>query len=84
METRDFGGVKTEYYVIEYAGKDSLLVPVTQTDRLSLYHMNNRKPPKLTNLAGKSWEEVIEKTKTEIRLIAGALLKTAAEREKTQ
>jgi transcription-repair coupling factor (superfamily II helicase) len=55
MRRRTLEGVEREYLVIEYAGTDTLFVPIHQTDRLTRYVGPDDRPPSLNRLGQADW-----------------------------
>ncbi len=70
---------KREYFVVEYAEKDKLYVPVEYADKLSRY-IGCANPP-IHRLHGALWNQVKYRIKEKTREIAGELLKLYAKRE---
>lgn len=70
------------YMVIRYLGEDRLLVPMSQSSRLSRYigSVKGRKP-KLTKLNGGGWNRTKLSVKKDLDLIAKELLQLYAVRE---
>lgn len=58
MRRRTLEGVEREYLVVEYAGTDTLYVPIHQTDRLTRYVGPDDKPPTLSRLGQPEWTRI--------------------------
>ncbi len=75
-------GITKEYFVLEYAEKDKLYVPVETADKISKYiGISN---PKLHRLSGGQWYQLTRKVKQEAKVLAQELLKVYARREMTK
>ena len=75
MRHRTLNSTAREFLLIEYAGTDSLYVPIHQADRLSRYVGPKETPPKLNKL-GKTeqWLKAREKARRNAKLEAKELL----------
>ena len=51
-------GVQEEFLLIEYAKKSTLYVPVSQSHLLSRYIGSSEKPPTMTELGSKKWQQI--------------------------
>jgi len=69
----------TRYFVLEYAQKDRLFVPVELSDKLNLYFGFNR--PMVHRLGGVLWSKIKKRTSQNTINLAKELLKIYAERE---
>ena len=72
-------GVAKEYFVLEYAEKDRLSVPVELAEKLSKY-IGVSHPP-LHRLHGSNWYQVTRKVREDTRQLAKELVKLYAARE---
>ena len=72
-------GRATRYFVLEYAQKDKLFVPVELSDKLNLYFGFNR--PMVHRLGGALWSKIKKRTSQNTINLAKELLKIYAERE---
>ncbi|PJE59196.1 MAG: hypothetical protein COU83_00240 [Candidatus Portnoybacteria bacterium CG10_big_fil_rev_8_21_14_0_10_40_22] len=72
-------GRTTRYFVIEYAQKDKLFVPVELSDKLNLYFGFNR--PTVHRLGGTLWSKIKKRVSQDTINLAKELLKIYAERE---
>lgn len=70
--------LKHDYFVIEYADRDKLYVPVENADRLSRYI--GQPHPKLHRLHGMAWYQVTKKIKEDAGKVARELLELYAKR----
>jgi len=74
-------GIEREYLVLEYAGGDTLYVPVEQVDRVSLYIGGGERTPSLNRLGTQEWNRARQKVKDSVANIAGELIELYAKRE---
>jgi transcription-repair coupling factor (superfamily II helicase) len=79
MRTDVVNGVAKEYFLIEYAEKDRLSVPVELAEKLSKY-IGVSHPP-LHRLHGSNWYQVTRKVREDTRQLAKDLVKLYAARE---
>ncbi|MGA9048541.1 MAG: transcription-repair coupling factor [Dehalococcoidia bacterium] len=74
-------GVEKEYLMLEYAGGDTLYVPVDQVARVSLYIGGGERTPSLSRLGSQEWNRARQKVKESVADIAGELIELYASRE---
>lgn len=74
-------GVEEEYFLIEYAEKAKLYVPLTQAHLISKYVGAGEENPKLHGLGNTKWKKSREQTEKAIIGYASELLKFYAERQ---
>jgi transcription-repair coupling factor (superfamily II helicase) len=74
-------GIEREYLVLEYAGGDTLYVPVEQVDRVNLYIGGGERTPSLNRLGTQEWNRARQKVKDSVANIAGELIELYAKRE---
>jgi transcription-repair coupling factor (superfamily II helicase) len=74
-------GIEREYLVLQYAGVDTLYVPVDQVDRVSLYIGGSERVPSLSRLGSQEWHRAQQKVKESVAKIAGELVELYASRE---
>ncbi|MBS0636329.1 MAG: transcription-repair coupling factor [Verrucomicrobia bacterium] len=74
-------GVEEEYFLIEYAEKAKLYVPLTQAHLISKYVGAGEETPKLHGLGNTKWKKSREQTEKAIIGYASELLKFYAERQ---
>lgn len=78
-------GVTKDYLKINFQGKDSLFVPVTQLDLISRYSYSQEgEHVKLSKLGGESWKKTKAKAKKATQEMAAELIRLYAEREKAK
>ncbi|MCX6002503.1 MAG: transcription-repair coupling factor [Chloroflexi bacterium] len=73
--------VEREYLVLQYAGSDTLYVPVDQVDRVSLYIGGSDRVPSLSRLGSQEWHRAQQKVRDSVAKIAGELVDLYANRE---
>jgi transcription-repair coupling factor (superfamily II helicase) len=81
LQKRKLDNSEREYLVIEYAGSDSLYVPIHQADRISRYIGADDRPPQLNRLGTQDWNHTKESTRRAVEEIARELLDLYATRE---
>lgn len=74
-------GVEREYFRLEYAGGDTLYVPVDQVDRVSLYIGGGERTPSLNRLGSQDWSRTRQRVKESAANIAGELVELYAKRQ---
>lgn len=74
-------GVEREYLVLEYAGGDTLYVPVEQVDRVSLYIGGGERTPSLSRLGSQEWNRSRQRVKESVQNIASELIELYAGRD---
>ncbi len=77
----NYQGVEEEYFLIEYAEKAKLYVPLTQAHLITKYVGAGDESPKLHGLGNNRWKKCREQTEKAIIGYASDLLKFYAERE---
>ncbi len=80
MRRRTIENTQREYLVIEYAGTDTLFVPIHQTDRLTRYVGPDDKPPTLSKLGQPDWIRIKSRAKKAVEEEARELLALYAKR----
>lgn len=80
MRRRTIENTQREYLVIEYAGTDTLFVPIHQTDRLSRYVGPDDRPPTLNKLGQADWSRIKSKARQAVEEEARELLAIYARR----
>lgn len=81
IRTLDMDGRHKDYLHLQYAGNDSLYVPVDQIDQVQRYVGSEDKEPKVYHLGGGDWTRVKQKVTKSVRDIAEDLVKLYASRE---
>lgn len=74
-------GIEEEYFLIEYAERAKLYVPLTQAHLISKYVGSGEELPKLHNLGNNRWKKSREATEQAIIGYANDLLKLYAQRQ---
>ena len=80
--SENIGGIKKDYFLIEYAGKDKLYVPTWQAERIHKYVGDSE--PSVTSLNSKQWDSLKTKVRKSVKVLAVNLAKLYAEREKEE
>jgi transcription-repair coupling factor (superfamily II helicase) len=80
MRRRTLEGIEREYLLIEYAGTDTLFVPIHQTDRLTRYIGADDTPPTLNRLGQQDWLRLRGRVKKAVEEEARDLLSLYAAR----
>lgn len=80
--SENIGGIKKDYFLIEYAGKDKLYVPTWQAERVHKYIGDSE--PAVTSLNSKQWDSLKTKVRQSVKVLAVNLAKLYAEREKAE
>ncbi len=80
MRRRTIENTQREYMVIEYAGTDTLFVPIHQADRLTRYVGPDDKPPTLSKLGQPDWIRIKSKARQAVEDEARELLAIYARR----
>ena len=80
MRRRTIENTQREYLLIEYAGTDTLFVPIHQADRLTRYVGPDDKPPTLSKLGQADWIRIKSKAKQAVEEEARELLALYAKR----
>ena len=79
----DKNGMKKDYIKLEYAGGDSLYIPVENIDRISKYTGKEGLGINLNSLSNDNWKKKKGKVREKLESIAADLIKVSAERETT-
>ena len=77
----NYQGIEEEYFLIEYAERAKLYVPLTQAHLISKYVGSGEEMPKLHNLGNNRWKKSREATEKAIIGYADDLLKLYAQRQ---
>jgi transcription-repair coupling factor (superfamily II helicase) len=80
LRRRTLEGIEREYLMLEYAGTDTLYVPIHQTDRLTRYIGADDKPPVITKLGQADWTRIKSKAQRAVEEEAQELLAIYAAR----
>jgi len=81
IRTLEIEGRHRDYLFVQYAGNDSLYVPVDQIDQIQRYVGSDDKEPKLYHLGGAEWQRVKQRVSKSVRDIAEDLVKLYAARQ---
>ncbi|MBQ2872689.1 MAG: transcription-repair coupling factor [Bacilli bacterium] len=81
--TIEKNGMKKDYVKLEYAGGDSLYIPVENIDRISKYTGKEGVGVNLNSLSNDNWKKKKGKVREKLASIAGDLIMVSAEREIT-
>lgn len=81
IRTLEIDGKHKDYLHLQYAGNDTLYVPVEQIDQVQRYVGSEDKDPKLYHLGGGEWARVKQKVSRSVRDIAEDLVKLYAARQ---
>ncbi len=73
-------GEPNEYVVIEYQDKETLLIPLTQLDRVSKFVAHEGHEPKVTRLGTAEWSTIQRRLKKSVEDIAKELLEIYAKK----
>ena len=84
MRRRTVEGNEREYLIIEYAGTDTLFVPIHQADRLTRYVGPDDRPPAVNRLGKPDWIKVRAQARKAIEDEARELLAIYARRANAQ
>ena len=79
----DKNGMKKDYIKLEYAGGDSLYIPVENIDRISKYTGKDGLGVNLSSLSNDNWKKKKGKVREKLESIAGDLIMVSAQREIT-
>lgn len=74
-------GIKKEFLVLQFEGKDRVFVPITEVDRIHRFSPQEGKVPKLNKLNSVRWNQVKHKAKEDVQKFARELLQQYARRE---
>ncbi|WP_232699022.1 transcription-repair coupling factor [Brevibacillus daliensis] len=81
IETKEILGIHKDYLHVQYAGGDSLFVPIEQIDHVQKYVGSEEAQPKIYSLGGNEWKRVKSKVESSVKDIAEDLIKLYAQRE---
>jgi transcription-repair coupling factor (superfamily II helicase) len=84
LQKRVLDNSEREYLLIEYAGTDTLYVPIHQADRISRYVGVDDRPPQLNRLGTQDWNRTKETTQRAVEEVARELLELYAAREEVE
>ena len=75
------GGLERDYIKLEYAGDETMFIPIEQVNLVQRYIGNEGREPKLDSLGGKSWEKKKAKVKKSVEDLADRLIGLYARRK---
>ncbi|MDK2820640.1 MAG: hypothetical protein PWP31_605 [Clostridia bacterium] len=81
LQQLDVGGVKKDYLLIQYAGKDRLYVPVDQVSLVQKYVASEGHVPRLYKLGGNEWNKVKNRVQEAVQAMAEELIELYAKRQ---
>lgn len=81
IRTLEIQGQHKDYLHLEYAGSDTLYVPVDQLHLVQKYVGVEGQPPRLSRLGGSEWSRVKEKVRHSVRQMAEELVHLYAVRQ---
>jgi len=76
----EIDGIKRDYLKIQYAGEDTLYVPVDQMDCVQKYIGGEDTTVKVNHLSGGEWTKAKQKVKASIEKMAGEIIELSAQR----
>jgi transcription-repair coupling factor (superfamily II helicase) len=77
-------GFERDYIQLEYAGDETVFVPVEQVNLVQRYIGNEGQPPRLDTVGSKSWESRKHKVKQSVEDIAQRLIDLYSKRRQSQ
>jgi len=77
-------GHERDYIKIEYAGEETVFIPVEQLNLVQRYIGNEGQPPRLDTIGSKSWETRKTRVKKSVEDIAQRLIELYSKRKKAQ
>jgi transcription-repair coupling factor (superfamily II helicase) len=80
LRRRTLENLEREYLIIEYAGTDTVFVPIHQADRITRYIGPDDRPPTITKLGKPDWTRVKTQAKKAVEEEARGLLELYAAR----
>ncbi|NLN93477.1 MAG: transcription-repair coupling factor [Candidatus Hydrogenedens sp.] len=81
---RRFEGRSSDYLTLNYAGGDTIYVPVTQLDQIQKYLGGDGAMPKMDRLGGASWAKTKARVRRAVREMTAELVKLYAARENSE
>lgn len=81
IETIESSGVPLDVLAIEFADNQRLLIPVTQSEKITGLNEHESESAKLDSLRGKSWKKNLQKTQERAQKEALTLMSIFAQRE---
>ena len=81
IKMMELSGVKRDYIKINYAGTDSLYIPIEQLNLIKKYNGSDGRKPELTKLGSGSWAKAKQKVKDKILELSKKIIELYALRE---
>ena len=81
IKMMELSGVKRDYIKINYAGSDSLYIPIEQLNLIKKYSGSDGRKPELTKLGSGSWNKAKQKVKEKVLELSKKLIEIYALRE---
>ena len=81
IKMMELSGVKRDYIKINYAGTDSLYIPIEQLNLIKKYTGSDGRKPELTKLGSGSWAKAKQKVKDKILELSKKIIELYALRE---
>ncbi len=81
FETKEVAGVTRDYLLLGFKGEDRVFVPHEQIGKVSRYIGSDARPPALSKLGGKAWDNLKTRARDHLREMAGELLQLYAQRQ---
>lgn len=78
------GGVEGDYLHLQYAGSDSLYLPIDRVEKIQKYISAEGQSPRLDKMGGQGWERAKIKARAAVEELARQLLELYAKRELRQ
>ncbi len=80
LHALEVGEQSGDFLLLEYLGGDRLYLPVYRLNQVSRYQAGEGHAPRLDKMGGSAWEKSKSKVRSELKAMAGELLKLYAER----
>jgi transcription-repair coupling factor (superfamily II helicase) len=77
-------GTERDYIQLEYAGEETVFIPIEQVNLVQRYIGQEGRPPALDSLGGKSWEKRKNRVKKSVEDLADMLIDLYAKRQNAQ
>lgn len=81
IERIQAAGTERDYIQLEYAGDETVFIPIEQVNLVQRYIGSQGKPPALDTLGGKSWEKRKNRVKKSVEDLADMLIDLYAKRQ---
>jgi transcription-repair coupling factor (superfamily II helicase) len=77
-------GTERDYIQLEYAGDETIFIPIEQVNLVQRYIGQEGRPPRLDKIGGQSWERRKSKVAKSVEDLADMLLKLYAQRKRAR